>query len=131
MPKTPRPSRRPALRLATGLVLLMAGALLGCTGIMHGTIVGTAGEPLADAPVRLACADRVYETRTDAEGRYRLATPETGACNLQVLTPAPDPELTAAATAPVYAFPHRTEYNFTLQPTPAGPTLAPEARDRY
>lgn len=123
--------RRLALRLITGVMPLMAGGLLGCTGVMHGTIVGAAGEPIANAPVRLACADRLYETRTDAGGRYRLATPETGACNLQVLTPIRDQDLTAAAAAPVYAFPHRTEYNFALQRTEAGPTLVPEPRERY
>lgn len=131
MPNKPRPSRRLAPRLVAGIILLMAGGLLGCTGVMHGTIVGAAGEPVADAPVRLACADRVYETRTDADGHYRLTMPETGACNLQVLTPARTQDVTAAAAAPVYAFPHRTEYNFALRWAEAGPTLAPEPRERY
>lgn len=131
MPTQPRSARRRAPCLTAGIILLMAGGLLGCTGVMHGTIVGAAGEPIADTPMRLACADRVYETRTDADGRYRFAAPETGACQLQLLTPARNQDLTAAATASVYAFPHRTEYNFTLQRAEAGSTLAPEPRERY
>ena len=88
---------------AAALAFALYGAGPAAAATIYG-IIQASNQPVANAPVSVACPGAEAKTTTDARGTYRLTVARTGRCTLEV----------RGAASPVILYEEPTRYDFEV-----------------
>ena len=94
-------------RIALSLLVCSAGAY---AGQVYGTIRDAAGKPMPGIAIKIVSPTKAaYDTKTGADGAYRVFVTETGKCEFQAMLGGKGP-----ATATVFSYAEPTKFDFEV-----------------